>query len=129
MQVHKFMYFIQRESLIESEELLVDESIYGWKFGPILKSVRSEYNKVGNTPSNVFCDTDNNISDNTKKLIHSVLNRYGNLSPWHLSALSHNEFSWILSRKALKIGQNGDAKLNVSAMKCDALREKARRCK
>lgn len=51
------------------------------------------------------------------------------MSAWKLSALSHDEFSWILSRKALKPAENGDIELNLNAMKCDALRERTKRRK
>lgn len=43
MKMHKLMYFAQRESLMYDKEPLFEESFYGWKYGPVLKSVRSQF--------------------------------------------------------------------------------------
>ena len=43
MKMHKLMYFSQRESLMYNKEPLFDATFYGWKFGPVLMSVREEY--------------------------------------------------------------------------------------
>ena len=77
----------------------------------------------------LFFQVDNNVSKEAKELVDTVLERYGNMSAWKLSALSHDEFSWILSRKGLKPDETGDVELSLNAMKCDALREYVRRRK
>lgn len=127
MRMHKLMYFLQRESLIESNVVLFDESFHGWKFGPILKSVRFEYIEAKQQNTEPFFQVDSDVSEETKGLVDKILNRYGKMSAWKLSALSHNEFSWVLSRRGLNPGENGDAELSLSAMKCDALRERIKR--
>ena len=38
MKMHKLMYFSQRESLMYNKEPL-----FGWKYGPVLTEVRSEF--------------------------------------------------------------------------------------
>ena len=43
MKMHKLMYFSQRESLMYNNEPLFDGVFYGWKYGPVLKEVRSAY--------------------------------------------------------------------------------------
>ena len=43
MKMHKLMYFAQRDSLMLSGEVLFQEDFFGWKYGPILKSVRTQY--------------------------------------------------------------------------------------
>ena len=55
------------------------------------------------------------------------MDRYAKLSSWRLSSLSHNEFSWKCSRKGLDASDNGNVKLEVSAMKVDAARELSQR--
>ena len=122
MKMHKLMYFVQRESLMYSKEPLFEENFYGWKFGPVLKSVRKEY-KEGREFSNVCGD----VSDVTKRYVNDILDRYGNVSSWKLSSLSHNEFSWKEAREGLGASENGDVKLSLSAMKVDAARELASR--
>lgn len=122
MKMHKLMYFSQRESLMYNKKLLFDEDFYGWKFGPILYSVRSEY-----LSENLFANATGVLSDDAKKLVDSVLERYGSLSAWKLSSLSHREYSWKCSRKGLEPSDNGNVKLNVKAIGFDAVRELLKR--
>ena len=120
--MHKLMYFSQRESLMYNQEALFVEDFYGWRYGPVLKSVRSEYMK-----SVPFHNVHGNVSTRTGMLLKSVLQRYGHESSWKLSSLSHGEFSWKMARKGLKASENGDVKLSLAAMEVDAARELASR--
>lgn len=56
-------------------------------------------------------------------LLKSVLVRYGSLSSWKLSSLSHEEFSWKKSRVGLETGEDGNVELSLGAMKVDATKE------
>lgn len=123
MKMHKLMYFSQRESLMYKNELLFDGTFYGWKYGPVLKEVRREY--FGNAVP--FASVVEKVSEDTMTLLQNVLERYGSLSSWKLSSLSHEEFSWKKARKGLKAGEDGDVKLSLDAMKVDAAKEKAAR--
>ena len=118
MKMHKLMYFSQRESLMYNNEPLFDGTFYGWKYGPVLKEVRSAYKN--NTLASESSET---LSDSTLKLLKSVMERYGSLSSWKLSSLSHEEFSWKKARKGLEAADDGNVELLLDAMKVDATRE------
>ena len=118
MKMHKLMYFSQRESLMYNNESLFDATFYGWKYGPVLKEVRSAY-MSGALPLKSF----EKVSDDTMDLLKSVLERYGSLSSWKLSSLSHEEFSWKKARRGLEATDDGDVALSLDAMKVDATRE------
>ena len=120
MKMHKLMYFAQKESLMYNRTALFSEDFYGWKYGPVLKSVRHEY-----LTGNLFADVTDTVSFSTKKLLRSVLERYGTVSSCKLSCLSHDEFSWKKARKGLGSSENGDVKLSLNAMMVDATRELA----
>ncbi len=122
LKMHKLMYFIQRESLIVNDDILFDESFVGWKYGPVLLSVRNEY-----LTGMMFRDIFETVAESTIRLINDVLNRFGRISAWSLSVMSHDEISWKLSRDGLKSSDNGNTELLVSAMRIDAAREIARR--
>lgn len=122
MKMHKLMYFLQRESLMFTNQELFDDEFLGWKYGPVLTVVRGEY-----MSGNLFADVNENVSDETKKMVNSVLDRYGAVSSWKLSSLSHNEFSWKCARRGLNASDNGSAKLSVNAMRVDAATELAKR--
>lgn len=68
MKMHKLMYFSQRESLMCNKETLFDAPFYGWKYGPVLKEVRSEFHR-----QKPFSNAEDSVSGKTRKLLKSVL--------------------------------------------------------
>ena len=122
MKMHKLMYFSQRESLMETGNLMFDEEFYGWKYGPVLKKVRSEYRK-----RRPFEMVEGTVAEGNLGLLKAVFYRYADVDAWELSAMSHAEYSWKKSREGLSAGEDGKNKLDVKAMKVDAVTEKYRR--
>ena len=118
MKMHKLMYFSQRESLMYNDEPLFDGTFYAWKYGPVLKEVRSAY-KSKAFELNAF----STLSESSFNLLQSVMKRYGSLSSWKLSSLSHEEFSWKKARKGLESSDDGDVEVSLDAMRVDATRE------
>ena len=118
MKMHKLMYFSQRESLMYNKEPLFDATFYGWKFGPVLTEVRSEFRML-----KPFSNVEEAVSEQTMELLKNVLERYGSLSSWKLSSLSHEEFSWKKARVGLEAGDDGNVELSLEAMKVDATKE------
>lgn len=123
MKMHKLMYFSQRESLMFFDRELFSSPFFGWKFGPVSKVVRSAYKQKEDFLTNV----EGKVSLETSELLESVLKRYGGVSPWELSTLSHQEFSWQKSRQGMKEYVNGNVKLDLEMMKLDAKRELLKR--
>ena len=122
MKMHKLMYLAQRESLIENNKFLFDATFYGWKFGPVLKEIREEYRL-----ENPFQNSKLSDKEETLNIVRVVLRRYGDMSSWDLSSLSHQELSWRQARKGLEPGENGNRKLSNDMIKVDAIREKLMR--
>lgn len=122
MKMHKLMYFAQRESLMDTDNLLFDEDFYGWKFGPVLMSVREEYRKAA-----PYGDVVQAVDGRTRTLLEKVMERYAERSSWSLSRLSHDEVSWKHAREGLKPEDNGNIPLTEKMMRVDAVREKAQR--
>jgi uncharacterized phage-associated protein len=122
MKMHKLMYFAQRESLMDTDNLLFNEDFYGWKFGPVLMSVREEYRN--STPYSAVVQT---VDEHTRTLLEKVMDRYAKRSSWSLSRLSHDEVSWKHAREGLNPEDNGNVPLTEKMMRVDAVREKAQR--
>lgn len=122
MKMHKMMYFSQRESLMVSSNPLFDDEFQAWKYGPVLVSVRNEYQT-----GHMFSGKYRLLKDNEKDLVESVFNRYDEYGSWQLSTLSHAEHAWLQARKGLADGESGNRKMSLSAMKADATREFLRR--
>ncbi len=118
MKMHKIMYFTQRESVIVNREFLFNEDFQGWKYGPVLLEIRQQYSKA--LP---FSSIMENVSPKSRDLLKSVLKRYGSISSWTLSNLSHAEISWKLSRRGLDPSDNGREIISKEAIKLDAERE------
>lgn len=119
MKMHKLMYFAQRESLIVDNMPLFNDEFKGWKYGPVLKKIRYEFRK--NNPFEKVLD---NVSPNTLNILKQVIKRYGNISSWTLSAITHDEFSWKFSREGIKSGVNGDVSIPLDAIMVDVIRER-----
>lgn len=121
-RMHKIMYFAQRESIIANGKFLFDEDFQGWKYGPVLLDVRQQYF----TPTPFSAITEN-VSPESTDLLREVLKRYGSMSSWTLSDLSHAEISWRMSRKGLKPSENGDKIILKKAIRLDAEIERSKR--
>ncbi len=122
MRMHKMMYLAQRESLMYSGEPLFDSEFQGWKYGPVLVDVRKEY-----VTDNMFKNVADDLSEEAKKLVCSVYQRYKTMSSWKLSSLSHGELSWKCAREGLAAQDNGAVTLKLADMRVDAARELLRR--
>ena len=99
MKLQKLLYFSQRETIAILNEPLFDEVFEGWKYGPVSREVRTSYTADG---------------------INNVIQEYGALASWKLSALTHKEISWINSRKGLKKEENGKIKIKTTDIQEDA---------
>ena len=122
MKMHKMMYFSQRESLMNTNNPLFGDSFEAWKFGPVLRSVRNEYKC-----NHMFESVNESLTEEEKRLVESVFERYDSFDAWDLSSLSHEEFSWKQAREGLAPNENGSQKLSLRAMRVDAKREILRR--
>ena len=118
MKMHKIMYFAQKESVIVNGDFLFSEDFRGYKYGPVLLEIRQQYSETS-----PFSAISENVSSQSKDLLKAVLNRYGSVSPWTLSRLSHAEISWKLSRSGLDPSDNNGKIISKEAIALDAKRE------
>lgn len=122
MKLHKLLYFAQRESLIQNNELLFAETFYGWKFGPVLKEIRNAYK------DNLFhAEIEKDVVYRIKSIMDKVFEEYADKDSWSLSRLTHGEFSWKNSRKGIPDGANSDNPIDINDIAKDAERVRLRR--
>lgn len=119
MKLHKLLYFVQRESFIQTGRSLFSEQFEAWKFGPVMPCIRKCYR------TNTFpdCSTD----DITDKIIDNIFEIYGNTRSWSLGMMSHEEISWKNARVGVPEDQNGNAKISTDDIRLDAERIKQMR--
>ncbi|OOO00368.1 MAG: hypothetical protein ATN35_01320 [Epulopiscium sp. Nele67-Bin004] len=125
MKLHKLLYFVQKESLIQYDKPLFEEEFEAWKFGPVLLKVRK-----------VFKDKEQllqqnkipvKLNENSKLIINKVIDSYADKNSWSLSRITHAEESWKRARVGLPDGENGDRPMLLENIRIDANKMKARR--
>lgn len=114
MKLHKLLYFAQRESFAISNKPLFEGVFEGWKYGPVSTEVRGSFSKSGIRGASGI------VSDECKYIINNVIFKYGSLASWKLSELSHEEKSWLNSRKGLKEEENGNCEIKLEDIQLDA---------
>lgn len=122
MKLHKLMYFAQRESLIQTDKPLFKATFYGWKYGPVLKEIRSVYKDGTFTsikPQKFLTDC--------IMILKKVMEEYAGKDSWSLSRLTHGEMSWKKSRIGVPEDENSDRPMRLEDIRADAERIKTRR--
>lgn len=116
MKLHKLLYFAQRESLAITNTPLFAGEFEGWRYGPVCREIRAAY-----TPDGIM-DVTQDISDESKYIVNSIISQYAPLASWKLSQISHKEISWLNARKGLTPEANGHVKLSLEDIRKDAER-------
>lgn len=114
MKLHKLLYFTQRETLAILGKPAFSDNFQGWKYGPVIVSIRNYYK------SNEIQENNHDISEELAYIINNVIQEYGILASWKLSDLSYEEISWRNSRIGLKPDENGSKIILLDDIKKDA---------
>lgn len=122
MKLHKMLYFAQRESFIQNDEPLFGETFYGWKFGPVLKEIRSAYRE-----NSFYSHIEEESVSRIKDIMDKIFEEYADKDSWSLSRLTHGEISWKNSRNGISDNANSDFPIDVEDIRKDAERVKNRR--
>lgn len=126
MKLHKLLYFAQRESLIQTDQLLFLEQFKACKFGPVMPSIRSLYESISIGQNELSEQAISEIQKGSS-IINAIFEQYAQEKSWSLSRISHNEISWEKARKGLPDNENGNTYINNDDIKLDAARIKERR--
>lgn len=114
MKLQKLLYFSQRETFAILNQPLFNEIFEGWKYGPVSREVRTVFTEDG-----INAQTED-IKSESKYIINNIIQEYGALASWKLSALTHKETSWLNSRKGLKKEENGNVEIKMEDIREDA---------
>ena len=114
MKLQKLLYFSQRETFAILNQPLFNEVFEGWKYGPVSREVRTVFTEDG-----INAQTED-IKSESKYIINNIIQEYGALALWKLSALTHKETSWLNSRKGLKKEENGNVEIKMEDIREDA---------
>ena len=122
MKLHKLLYFVQRESLIQTDEPLFSTPFQAWKNGPVLVQIRSLYK------SDMLTDylSDLEVAQYLP-IFDKVFEQYAAKDAWTLSSITHGEKSWIKAREGVSPDENSSALIDINDIRIDAHYIKLRR--
>ena len=121
MKLHKLLYFIQRECIVQTGEPMFDATFHAWIYGPVLPDIRSLYkhDMLYIMPSEAFIMKYLPVFDEVFKELaptKSVM----------LSAISHGELSWKRARAGYGKYDESDVPMKLEDIIEDAQRYKER---
>ena len=115
MKLQKLMYFTQFWYVKNFEHFLINDNFVRWKFGPVIPSIYYELKNYGSMHVDSYIRqlSPNNEAvvymiakddDRAWQLLDKVLDKFGNLDGFELSALTHREkSSWSSGRSGTAI--------------------------
>lgn len=104
MKLQKLVYYAQAWSLALRGEVLFDEPIQAWTFGPVTYSLFDRHR--GRFVVSCIDGADAEaLSTDERRLVDGVLSHYGHLDGLTLSKLTHEEEPWCEARRGVPEGQ------------------------
>ena len=121
MKLHKLLYFVQREAIIQTDEPMFKEQFEAWKYGPVMVEIRRMY-KNG-------CLTEKlpqTYIEKYKSVFDMVFSTYAQKDSWSLSSITHGEYAWQEARRKIT-SEKQHVLINTNDIQTDAERVKIRR--
>ena len=115
MKLQKLVYYCQAWSLVWDENPIFDEEVQAWRHGPVVSELYHAY-KGQFQISELENGSENNLTDDEKETIDSVLETYGDKSSQWLSDLTHMENPWIDARKGLPLDSASQKEISHASM-------------
>ena len=114
-KLQKLVYYSQAWSLVWDDIPLFNESIEAWANGPVVRELFDSH-RGQFTVSNIPLGNPNNLTDDEKETITSVLDYYGDRSSQYLSDLTHMEDPWKLARKGTPDRRRSNRIISLESM-------------
>ena len=96
MQLIKLVYLANGWSLAFLGRPLINEDVQAWQYGPVIPNVYRAFNRYGSAPitdyaKQMFTDLayPADLDEDEKKVVHAVVNSYGHIHAFQLSAKMH----------------------------------------
>lgn len=122
MKLHKLLYFVQRECLVQLGEPMFEAKFKAWKYGPVMLDIRQHYKDNDLTKS-----LSPDASEKYKSVFDKVFSQYAPKKSWSLSTLTHGEYSWKKAREGYSPYESCDVDMDVADIRKDAEKINTRR--
>ena len=115
MKLQKLVYYSYSWHLVWEDKKLFDSQIQAWANGPVVPDLYDAHRGMFRVPPGVL-NYEGGLAENEIESIDEVINYYGEMSPWHLSELTHREDPWRLARKGKMLGEKSSEPILDSAI-------------
>ena len=116
MKLQKLCYYCQAWSLVWDDNQLFHEDFEAWANGPVCRKLYEVTKGVFSVTADNEPGHSNNLSDNQKDTINTVLNYYASHNAQWLSQLTHLEAPWREARVGIPAGQGSDRIISKESM-------------
>ena len=115
LKLEKLVYYSQAWSLVWDEAPLFNERIEAWAGGPVVPALYYHHRGQFEVTKWTLGNPDN-LSQNQKDTIESVLKFYADKTSQALSDLTHQEDPWIKARTGLAPLERGNREITLADM-------------
>lgn len=110
LKLQKLLYYAQGCVLALTDEPLFDEDIQAWEHGPVVPEIYHKYKSYGKSGIDLDEPFDEGVIDEeTRNILESVYNEFGQYSAWKLRNMTHEETPWketmkneVISKESIK---------------------------
>ena len=115
MKLEKLAYYSQAWSLVWDESPVFPERIEAWAGGPVIPDLYYSHKGMFTVAQWKYGNPDN-LEDNQRETVDSVVKYYGSMTAQALSDLTHRETPWIEARKGLAALDRGNSEITQASM-------------
>ena len=98
LKLQKLVYYSQAWNLAWDEKPIFDNDIEAWINGPVVKDLYYHHQGLLTVSAGFFKGNSNALSVDEKETVDAVLEAYGDLDPYSLVSLTHEERPWLDAR-------------------------------
>lgn len=115
MKLHKLLYFMQKECIVQTGHPMFPEVFHAWKYGPVMPCIRSLYKEdmLHDFPSEEAMGKYLPVFD-------EVFRRLSHSHSYTLVSIAHGELSWKRARKGYGKYEASDVPMKIEDIYEDA---------
>lgn len=122
MKLHKLLYFIQREAIVQTDEPMFEDKFEAWRYGPVLVRIRQMYKD-----DDFVYPMTQEEEMYWKPVFDAVFETLASRKSWSLVAIAHGEYSWQKTREGLARDAHCQTEIATDDIRRDADRIKTRK--
>ena len=116
MKLQKLCYYSQAWALVWDDEPLFNEDFQAWANGPVCPELFNKTRGQYSVTASEETGGENDLTDNQRDTIDTVLDYYGKHDAQWLSQLTHLEDPWLKARKDVPVGAGSQNVISKESM-------------